>query len=100
MLIQNMRKALVYVIAVLSLLAPLALSLHPKPRCSKPNTTELTYRGDGEGLDQIYNALATCPNITSLDLDFTLTGCVIRGDAWAFQFQPDDSFPALQRLSL
>jgi len=72
---------------------------NPQP-CSKPNTTELSYSSDGRGLDRIYHALTTCPNITSLELDFELGGCTPSGDPWQFQFVEGDRFPALKKLSL
>lgn len=48
----------------------------------------------------IYDALVTCPNITSLDLDLTTGGCVVTDDPWLFQFREGDRFPALQKLSV
>ena len=68
--------------------------------CTRPDTTELRYWGDGDGLDKIYDALVTCENITSLDLDFDWAGCVGPSEPWAFQFKPGDRFPPLQKLSL
>lgn len=68
--------------------------------CTKPDTTELTWYSDGVGLDKIYDALVTCPNISGLDLDFTTNGCTMTLDPWAFNFRAGDRFPALKKLSL
>lgn len=68
--------------------------------CTKPNQTALSYRGDGSDLGRTYEALTTCPNITSLDLDFTWAGCVAPEDPWAFTFRQGDRFPDLRKLSL
>lgn len=68
--------------------------------CKDPNKTEIIYQGDGEGLPEIYDTLVACPNITSLDLDMTLTGCVVGPEPWHFQFEEGDRFPMLQKLSL
>lgn len=68
--------------------------------CIRPNSTEVIYRGDGDELEEIYNALVTCADITTLDLDFVWSGCTPPSEPWAFQFKQKDRFPALQRLSL
>ena len=68
--------------------------------CTRPDTTEINYRGDGEELEEIYNALVTCPNITALDLDFDWSGCTPPSEPWAFRFKPQDRFPPLQKLGL
>ena len=68
--------------------------------CTRPNDTEIAHRGDGIGVPEIYEALITCPNITSLDLDFAMTGCVLNWEPWAFNFRSGDRFPALRKLSL
>lgn len=71
----------------------------PKP-CTRPNETALYYRGDGTYLGRIYEALTTCPNITSLDLDFVWSGCIPPEDPWAFTFREGDKFPNLRKLGL
>lgn len=68
--------------------------------CTRPNTSEIAYRSNGHGLREVYNALVTCPNITSLDLDFVWGGCVAPSDPWQFDFRHGDRFPALKHLSL
>lgn len=70
--------------------------------CTRPDTTEIQYRGDGgdNDLPEIYKALVTCPNITTLDLDLVWGGCVAPEQPWAFDFQPGDCLPALTKLSL
>jgi hypothetical protein len=89
------------VLIVLGIACFLFSGVQARPsKCTKPNTTELVYRGDGDELGELYNALVTCPNITTLDLDFVWSGCVAPSEPWGFHFQPDDRFPALRELSL
>ena len=70
------------------------------PACTRPDESAITYRSDGDGLSKVYDDLLACPNITSLDLDFVWTGCVGPSEPWAFDFQPGDRLPALQKLSM
>jgi len=42
----------------------------------------------------------TCPNITSLDLDFTVTAYGEQGYPWSFGFNNGDRFPDLHTLRL
>jgi hypothetical protein len=67
---------------------------------TNPDQTSIAYRGDGSCLDQVYNALVTSPNLTSLDLDFTFSGCDEPSDLWLFDFREGDRFPPLERLRL
>lgn len=69
-------------------------------QCPNPNETELSYRGDGTGLPDVYKKLVHCPNITSLDLDMTFTGCLINGEPWHICFQDGQRLPNLTKLSL
>lgn len=68
--------------------------------CTRPNKTELSYYGDGEGLPDAYEALATCPHITSLSVYMTWVGCVASSYRWSFDFKEGDQFPALRKLAL
>ena len=64
------------------------------------DSKEIVYRGDGERLPEIYKTLTSCPDVESLDLDLTWTGCVPPDAAWTFYFREGDNFPDLKRLSL
>ena len=98
-----MTRNLQYLLFVIFCTLSFASCLAPAPKakfCTEPNKTEIAYRGDGDGLDKVYEELISCPNITSLDLDFVWTGCVGPSEPWAFDFVPGDRFPALRKLSL
>ena len=86
---------------LLALVCSISEASRSKRPCTRPGETSISYRGDGEGhLPQIYDALATCPNITSLELDLTMQGCVVRPQPWTFDFRDGDRFPPLNHLSL
>jgi hypothetical protein len=94
----KMQKLTSIVFIVLILLSSLVYS-RPSA-CTRPNSTEISYRGDGDELDETYDALVACPNTIALDLDFDWSGCTPPSEPWAFQFKPEDRFPSLQKLSL
>ena len=86
---------------LLGLLAPAVGSYRSVKSCTRPSVTSISYRGDGAGeLPEIYEALVTCPNITTLELDLVEEGCVVSGGPWTFDFRDGDRFPPLKRLSL
>ena len=68
--------------------------------CTRPGKTAISYRGDGEDLPSIYEALTTCHNITSLELELYSSGCVVGEYPWVFDFKAGDRFPALKRLEV
>lgn len=68
--------------------------------CTDQNKTAIVYRGDSSALRGIYKDLVSCPNITSLELDLTLSGCVVPPEPWYFDFRNGDKFPALRKLTL
>ncbi|KAF1940146.1 hypothetical protein EJ02DRAFT_456322 [Clathrospora elynae] len=53
-------------------------------------------------MDTVHAALLTCPNITTLDLRVTNTGCSSSPDRWNFPFKPagGESYPNLKVLRL
>lgn len=90
---------------LLASLSPVVLAESMAKTCARPDENALSYRGDGPEhsyryinkltVSDLYEALITCSNITSLDGDFTMTGCVEHGYPWSFDFQEGDRFPAL-----
>lgn len=84
--------------ALLSVVEVLA-ELVARP-CTRPGETALAYSGDGRGISDLYEALTTCSDITSLDLYFTWTGCVLPQDPWSFNFKKGDRFPPLHALAV
>lgn len=85
---------------VLALVLACTNAAMPGGKCKRPDETSRTYRSDGEGMPALYEQLTSCPNITSLDLELTATGCVINDEPWSFQFRKGDKFPALRHLRL
>ncbi|KAL9620750.1 MAG: hypothetical protein Q9160_004763 [Pyrenula sp. 1 TL-2023] len=83
-----------------SLVEPPASTPTQTRPCTKPDETSISYRGDGTKLHDIYNALTTCPNITSLDLDLTWTGCDEPTSDWYFAFREEDKFPKIRKLGI
>lgn len=79
------------------LLLEIARALAFFGRCRQ---SELSYRGDGTGLPEVYRQLLVCPNMTSLELDMTMTGCILTPEPWHFTFRAGDRFPPLKKLSL
>lgn len=72
--------------------------LVPSIECS---SNSLVYDGEsGERLNQLYDALVTCPNIRSLSLSLSQGGCVIEDRRRSFSWKRGDRFPRLENLSL
>lgn len=85
---------------LLHILIPVATAVFHKPKCTRPEQTAISYRGDGSLLPEIYTDLTSCPNITSLDLDLTWTGCTPPSAPWVSEFRKGDRFPPLHNLTL
>lgn len=83
-----------------ALVAVICLAMPSSAAKCPGGQTAISHRGDGRGLPDVYKKLTSCPNITTLELDMTMDGCVAYLDAWHFQFRDGDPFPNLTKLSL
>jgi hypothetical protein len=66
------------------------------------SSNSLVYNGgeSDERLNQLYDALVTCPNIRSLSLSLSQGSCVIEDTQRSFRWRKGDHFPRLENLTL